>query len=311
MEPGRGSTRHLCKGCVGDVRGAGQLGSAKVGCLVAHAGDLVGGHSAEDGLGAFGHRLDDDEVAEALQQILDEAPGIMPGLDNTVHGAENGGGIGCGNGINDVVKQGSVRVAEQGNRELVVQAIRSGAGHQLVQDGQGVANGTSACSDHEREHAGCNRNVLLLAEQLKVVHERLRRHQTERVVVRAGADGADDFVRLRGGEDELDVFRRLFHDLQQRIEAGRRDHVGLVNDENLVAVPDRGEGCALAEIAGVVHATVAGGVDLDDIQRAGSTAGKFDATGALATRSVSGAFGAVQAAREDAGGSGLAAAART
>ena len=119
-----------------------------------------------------------------------------------------------------------------------------------------------------------------MAEQLEVRHERLRRHQPERVVVRAGADGADDLVRLGGGEDELDVFRRLFDDLQQGIEARRGDHVGLIDNEDLVAVPDRSVGGPFAEVAGVVHAAVAGGVDLDDVQGAGAAAGQFDAAGA-------------------------------
>jgi hypothetical protein len=310
VEPGRGCARHLRERGVGDVRGPGQLSRAQVGCLVPHAGDLIGGHSSKDGLGAFGHRLHDDEVAEALQQVLDEAPGVVAGLDDAVHGAENGGGVGGSDGVDDVVQQRSVGVAEQRHGELVVQAVRAGAGHELIEHRKGVPDRTPASADNEREHAWGNRNVLLLAEQLKVVHQRLGWHQPEGVVVRAGADGADDLVRLCGGEDELDMFRRLLHDLQQSVEAGRRDHVGLVDDENLVAVPDRGEGGALTEIAGIVHATVAGGVDLDDVQGARAAAGKFDAAGALAARRVSGAFGAVQAACQDARGGGLAAAAR-
>jgi hypothetical protein len=35
--------------------------------LVLEAGDLVRRHAAQNDLGAFGHGLDDDEVAEAFQ----------------------------------------------------------------------------------------------------------------------------------------------------------------------------------------------------------------------------------------------------
>ena len=128
-------------------------------------------------------------------------------------------------------------------------------------------------------------------------------------MVRAGTDGADDLVRLRGGEDELDVFRRFFDDLEQGVEPGRRDHVGFVDDEDLVAVPDGGVGGPFPEVAGVVHTAVAGGVDLNDVQGAGAAAGKFHAAGALAARGVRGALGAVQAAGQDAGGGGFATAA--
>jgi hypothetical protein len=73
--------------------------------LVLQAGNLVRGHAAENGLGAFRHRLDDDEVAEPLQQVLNEAAGIMAGLDHPVHGTENGSGIRSGNGLDHVVEQ--------------------------------------------------------------------------------------------------------------------------------------------------------------------------------------------------------------
>ncbi|MDI2033407.1 hypothetical protein PJL15_00504 [Paenarthrobacter nitroguajacolicus] len=310
MQPGGGGASHLCEGRVGDVCCPGKLGRAKVCGLVAHPGDLVLRHSPQDGVGAFGHGLDDDEIAETLQKVLDEAPGIVSGLDDAVNRAENRGGIGNRDGIDDVVQQGGVRVTKKCYCEFVVQAVRARAGHELVQHGEGVADRTPACADDEREHAGSNRNVFLPAEQLEVLHERLRRNQPEGVVVRARADGPDDLVRLSGGKDELDVFRWLFDNLEQCVEAGRRDHVGLVNDEDLVAVPNRGEGGALAEITGVIDATVAGGVDLDDVQGSRSAACQFHTAGALAARGVGGAFRAVQAARQDARGGGFAAAAR-
>ncbi|MCY1232637.1 hypothetical protein D9M72_451390 [compost metagenome] len=97
--------------------------------LVLQAGDLVGGHPAQDGLGALRHRLDDDEVAEALQEILHEAARIVAGLDHPVHRPENGGGIRGRYGFNDVVQQGRVGVAQQCNGQLVVQSGGTGARH--------------------------------------------------------------------------------------------------------------------------------------------------------------------------------------
>ncbi len=128
--------------------------------------------------------------------------------------------------------------------------------------------------------------------------------------MRARADGADDLVRLRRREDEHDVLGRLLDDLQQGVEALRRDHVRLVEDEDLVPVARRGERRALAQVTGVVDAAVAGGVDLDDVERARPAAGELDARGAHAARDVRRPLGAVEAAREDAGRRRLAAAAR-
>ena len=87
-------------------------------------------------------------------------------------------------------------------------------------------------------------------------------------MVRARADGAEHLVGLGGREDELDVLGRLLDELEQRVEALRRHHVRLVEDEDLVAVARGGEDRALAQVAGVVDAVVARGVDLDDVERA-------------------------------------------
>jgi hypothetical protein len=107
------------------------------------------------------------------------------------------------------------------------------------------------------------------------------------------------------------VLRRLFDDLEQRVEAGRRDHVRLVEDEDLVAVAGRGEYRALAQVAGVVDAAVAGRVDLDDVERAAAVARELDAGSADSAGCVGGALGAVQAPGEDACRGGLAASAWT
>jgi hypothetical protein len=73
--------------------------------LVLQPGDLVCRHAAQDGLGAFGHGLDNDEVAEALQQVFHEPPWIVARLDDAVHCAENRCGVRSGHGLDDVVQQ--------------------------------------------------------------------------------------------------------------------------------------------------------------------------------------------------------------
>jgi hypothetical protein len=145
-----------------------------------------------------------------------------------------------------------------------------------------------------------------VAEKFQVRHKRLGRHQPEGVMVRAGTDGADDLVRLGGSEDELDVFRWFFDDLQQGVEPRGRDHVGLVNDEDFVAVPHGSIGGALAQVPRIIHTAMAGGVDLDDIQGAGPAARKLNAAGTGAAGGVRRALGAVQATRKDAGRCGFA-----
>ena len=128
--------------------------------------------------------------------------------------------------------------------------------------------------------------------------------------MRARADGADDLLGLGRREDELHVVGRLFDELEQRVEALRRHHVRLVEDEDLEAVSRRREDRPFAEVARVVDAVVRGGIDLDDVERSAAPTTQLDAAVALAAGSVGRPLGAVQAAREDARRRRLAAAAR-
>ena len=108
----------------------------------------------------------------------------------------------------------------------------------------------------------------------------------------------------------LHVLRRLLDDLEQRVEALAGDHVGLVDDVDLVARRRRREEGPLPQVACVVDTAVAGGVDLDDVQAAAALAGEVLTGLAVAARRRGRPLLAVQAAGQDAGAGGLAAAAR-
>jgi hypothetical protein len=87
------------------------------------------------------------------------------------------------------------------------------------------------------------------------------------------ADGANHFVGLRSSENELHVLRWLFHNFQESIEPLLRNHVGLIKDENLVAIA---RGCihgALPKVPCVINTVVAGGVNLDNIKRSATIPG--------------------------------------
>jgi hypothetical protein len=75
--------------------------------------------------------------------------------------------------------------------------------------------------------------------------------------------------------------------------------VGLVKDEDLEAVPRRGEDSPLTKFTGVINAIVAGGIDFDDVERAATITRKLDATGTDTARRIGGALLAVQATGQD------------
>ena len=308
LDPRRGRARHLRQAGVDDVRGARERCRPEGPRLLPHALDLVTRQTAEDPGGTVGRRGDDDEVAESLEQVLDEAPGVEAGLDDRVDDREDAGGVPGGEGGDRPVEQLAVGEAEQRSGAVVGQPLVGAAGDELVEDGQRVTHRTATGTDDEGEDPRLDRNALGRAELLHVVLEPRRGHEPEGVVVGPRADGADDLLRLGRREDELHVLGRLLDDLEQGVEALRRHHVRLVDDVDLVAALRGAEGRPLAQVTGVVDTAVARRVDLDDVDRPGAAARQRRARVALAARGRCRALLAVEAPGEDAGARRLAAA---
>ena len=296
---------------LGDHLGrAGQLARTHAVGLRGEPLALVGGHVDQAGGEGVGHGGDDDEVAEAAQEVLGEAARVLADLDDLVDAREHAVGVAGGEGVHDLVEEAVGRVAQQPRGLLVADARLGRATEQLVEHRQRVTHRPGAGAHHQRQHGVVDRHALGGAQLGQVGGQRARRHQPERVVVRARADRADDLLGLGRGEDELHVGRRLLHHLQQGVEALRRDHVRLVDDVDLVAAVHGGEERPLAQVARLVDATVRGGVDLDHVDAARPAARQVAAALAGAARRRRGALLTVQAAGENARAGGLAAATR-
>ncbi len=311
LEAGRGGAAHLGQALVDQVGGAAQLGGAEGLGLGLHPLQDVGRGVEEPLLHGVGHGGEDHQVPQPLQQVGDETARVVAPLDDPVDHLEGGGAVTGGEGLHDGVEQGAVGVAEEGRGHGIRHTVRSGAGEELVHDGHGVTHRAGARAHDERQYAVLDRDVLLLAHLSEVVPQGAGRHQPERVVMGPRPDGPDDLLGLRGREDELQVLGRLLDDLQQRVEAGRRDHVGLVDDVDLVPAARGTEEGLLAQLTGVVHTTVRGRVDLDDVDRSRAVPGQVAAGLALPARRRGGTLLTVQAAGEDARAGRLAASTRT
>jgi len=310
LQAWRGGTGHLGEAGVDDVGRARERTRTEGRLLDPHALELVLGNAAQHLPGALLHGGDDDEVAEALEEVLDEAARVVAGLDDLVDLAEGGGAVAGRERVDGAVEQLAVGEAEQRHGAVVGQALGTRTGDELVEHRERVTHRAAARARHEAEHARLGRDVLRLEEALHVARELGRRDQAEGVVVRPRADGADDLLGLGRGEDELHVLGRLLDDLEQRVEALRRHHVRLVDDVDLETALGRAVARALAQVTRVVDATVAGRVDLDDVDRAGAAARERHARVARAARGRRRALLAVEAARQDARARRLAAAAR-
>ena len=104
---------------------------------------------------------DDEEVAQTLQEVLDEASRVVAGLDHALDDAEGRGAVATREGVDGFVQQGGVRVAEQRDGRLVGDLAVDRTGHQLVEHRQGVAHRAAARAHHESQDALAHSDVFL------------------------------------------------------------------------------------------------------------------------------------------------------
>ena len=81
--------------------------------LHAHALELVLGDAAQHLRGALRHGRDDDEVAQPLEEVLDEPARVVTGLDDPVDLAERRRAVAGGERVDGRVEQLAVGEAEQ------------------------------------------------------------------------------------------------------------------------------------------------------------------------------------------------------
>ena len=106
----------------------------KLAACVAHPLEPVGRDVEQPGLPRVRHRGEHDQVAQPVQQVGGEPPGVVAALDDPVHGPEHRGPVPGRERVGDLVQQALVGVAEQRDGPLVGQPFVAGAGQQLVQD---------------------------------------------------------------------------------------------------------------------------------------------------------------------------------
>ncbi len=235
LQPRCGRAPHLGETGVDDVGRSRQLRRTEAQSLPGHLVELVVGQVREQRRARIGHRGQDDQVAQPLEHVLGEAAGVEPALDHRVDDREDRRPVVRCERVDGGVEQRGLGVAEQRGRQRPGHARLPRTAHELVEDRQCVAHGALARAYDHREHPTLDGHRLALAQLAEIGLQSGRRDEPERVVMGAGADGSDDLVWLRRREDELHVLRRLLDDLEQRVEARRRDHVRLVDDVDLEA----------------------------------------------------------------------------
>ena len=132
-------------------------------------------------VGDGGHQ---DQVPQPIEQVGTEPSRIVAGIDQPVHRPEDRGTVADTDRLHHVVQQRRVRHAEQGERLFVGDAVRAGAGDELIEQRLRVTDRPAAGTDDERKHRRSDLHPFAHAVALEQVAHRRGRDEPERVVVR-------------------------------------------------------------------------------------------------------------------------------
>ena len=198
-----------------------------------------------------------------------------------------------------------IRHPQDGQHVGGLDPLCAGVGDELFQGAQRVAEGAGGVAGDQGRGPAVDIDRLSRRHAPDHGSHLLGGRAAEVEAVAAIDHGGQDLLGLGGGQDEDRAWRRLLEGLEEGVPGLLGEHVGFVEDVDLVAPGDRGH--LLAQLADVVDRVVGGGVHLDHVERGG--AGDRHARVAGAAGADRGAVLAVQAGGQDLGHARLAGAA--
>ena len=212
------------------------------------------------------HVLDEQEMAQVLEQVGDKAAEILPLLRELLEEDERAGRV----AVDDRVAEPEERVlldgAEKLEHGLDVDRV-PGRGGELVECGDGIAERAARTTRDQCQRCVGRLDLLGIGDPPQHADE-LRQSRTgedERLAARP--DGLKDLGEVGRAEDEDEVGRRFLDQLQERVPGGVRELVRLIEDVDLVTALGRLEDDPVADLADVVDPALRGGIHLDDVQR--------------------------------------------
>jgi len=116
-----------------------------------------------------------------------------------------------------------------------------GKGAELIEERLGVAEAAIGKSGDELQGVFIGVDFFFFCDCKELFGDFFDTLWLEEVALGAGEDGLGDFFKLSSGEDEDRVGGRLFKDFEEGVPGGGREHVGFINNEDLVAEEGRGD----------------------------------------------------------------------
>ena len=199
-----------------------------------------------------------------LDQVITEAIDRPTALQRAIQRLKRAGRIALRHAIHHRKRELVVRRGDDLTCHLGGDTLRV-VGQQLVQKRERIAHGTVGQACDPSQDAFLRADPFRVDDLLEMLGDRRGVDRPEVEALTPTLNRGGDLLRLRRGEDELDVRRRLLERLQQRVERPGAEHVHFVDDVDLESRAGRPEVRVAPQLADVVHAGVARGVDLHHV----------------------------------------------
>ena len=263
-------------------------------------GEVLAHLQQGEGARVLGHQ----QIAQVPRQSGHEQVTIEALLQDGVELHQGRRHIAASNAVRDAEVVVVVQYVEVLHHLLVGEA-RTAEAHQLIEDAERITQTAIGLLGNEVQGLRLGLDAFALGDAGQVARDVADPDPPEIEHLAAAQDGGQDLVLLGGGKDEDGVGGRLLQGLQEGIEGRRAEHVHLINDVHLLGAHLRRDLHLQNEVADIVNAVVAGGIQFEDAQAVpfgeGATGGA-GATGAEVRVQVL----AVDGAGQDAGARGLA-----
>ena len=140
-------------------------------------------------------------------------------------------------------------------------------GKYLIQKTKAVPNRTARLPDHHIQSCLINLNSFSCSKRCKMIIQFFMGNPFQLIPLTTGQDGHRHLVQFRGGNHEIDMFRRLFKGFERRIKGLGGEHMYFIDDNDLEARVGRHEANIFLQLTNLLNTTVGGTIDFVQINR--------------------------------------------
>ena len=239
----------ICRHPLGQARRFGNVRVAGIVCGTGFGHGLQHRHALQDRSHFFQGRGSAESVEAQHFTEFNNAFAIAPGKR-----------------IQQLVHIAAVYAAQHLPHTGFDQGARS-KGNRLVCEGQRVAHRTASRTGQQAQRLRLGRHTFSSQHLHQVLQNSFRRHRPQIELQATRENRRGDLLGVGGGQHKLQVSGRLFQRLEHGVERRVREHVNLVDHEDLEASDHGFVNRLLEQLGNLVHTPVGGSIEFGVVDK--------------------------------------------